>query len=75
MAGAQAHEVHHEHQPAASASSAASQPLKPLAARYDAQPGTVYLFRPDGNVLARWRRADAQMISTAIQRCCEGATT
>ena len=46
----------------------------PLAERYDAQPGTVYLVRPDGNVLARWRHADADTIRAAIERCCQGAS-
>jgi 3-(3-hydroxy-phenyl)propionate hydroxylase len=34
---------------------------------YDAAPGTVYLFRPDQHVLARWRRFDAGAIETAIR--------
>jgi 3-(3-hydroxy-phenyl)propionate hydroxylase len=42
----------------------------PLGRRYDARPGTVYLFRPDGNLLARWRSAYAQTLNTAIDRCC-----
>jgi 3-(3-hydroxy-phenyl)propionate hydroxylase len=46
----------------------------PLATRYDARPGTVYLFRPDGNLLARWRAADAGAIRAAIQLCCEGGS-
>lgn len=43
-----------------------------LASRYDARPGTVYLFRPDGNLLARWREVDAPTIQAAIARCCKG---
>lgn len=46
----------------------------PLAQRYDALPGTVYLLRPDGNVLARWRRADLETLRRAIERCCQGAS-
>lgn len=46
----------------------------PMGRRYDARPGTVYLFRPDGNLLARWRHADASLIRRAIQLCCEGGS-
>ncbi|MGO4394472.1 FAD-dependent monooxygenase [Variovorax sp. M-6] len=45
-----------------------------LAERYDARPGTVYLFRPDGNLLARWRSASAESVRAAIQHCCNGGT-
>ena len=45
-----------------------------LAERYDARPGTVYLFRPDGNLLARWRSTSAESIRDAIQLCCNGGT-
>jgi 3-(3-hydroxy-phenyl)propionate hydroxylase len=34
--------------------------------RYDAQPGTVYLLRPDQHVCARWRQPTAASIRTAI---------
>ncbi|SDJ23030.1 FAD-dependent oxidoreductase [Variovorax sp. OV700] len=34
--------------------------------RYDAQPGTVYLLRPDQHVCARWRRPTAENIRAAI---------
>ncbi|MDQ0572925.1 3-(3-hydroxy-phenyl)propionate hydroxylase [Variovorax paradoxus] len=34
--------------------------------RYDAQPGTVYLLRPDQHVCARWRHPTAAHIRTAI---------
>ncbi|MBJ2157586.1 FAD-dependent oxidoreductase [Variovorax sp. IB41] len=34
--------------------------------RYDAQPGTVYLLRPDQHVCARWRHPTAADIRTAI---------
>ncbi|SIT45214.1 FAD-dependent oxidoreductase [Paraburkholderia piptadeniae] len=36
--------------------------------RYDAKPGTVYLVRPDGHVLGRWRNARAADIEAAITR-------
>jgi 3-(3-hydroxy-phenyl)propionate hydroxylase len=35
---------------------------------YGATPGTVYLMRPDGYVLARWRHATPGMIHDAIER-------
>ena len=34
--------------------------------RYDAQPGTVYLLRPDQHVCARWRHPTAKNIRAAI---------
>ena len=34
--------------------------------RYDAQDGTVYLIRPDGYVLGRWRQADAALLAAAL---------
>ncbi|MDE1180820.1 FAD-dependent oxidoreductase [Paraburkholderia sp.] len=37
-----------------------------LFAMYDATPGTVYLVRPDGHVLGRWRAAGAAEIATSI---------
>ena len=40
-----------------------------LTQRYDAQPGTVYLIRPDQHVAARWRSFDAAKIQAAIRRC------
>jgi 3-(3-hydroxy-phenyl)propionate hydroxylase len=36
--------------------------------RYDAKPGTVYLVRPDGHVLGRWRNARADDVDAAITR-------
>ncbi|QGW80342.1 FAD-dependent oxidoreductase [Variovorax paradoxus] len=36
--------------------------------RYDAQPGTVYLLRPDHHVCARWRQPTAGNIRAAIDR-------
>ena len=43
-----------------------------LAERYDVWPGTVYLFRPDQHVCARWRAFDVAEIRAAIARaaCC-----
>ena len=40
-----------------------------LAQRYDGQPGTVYLIRPDQHVAARWRSFDAAKIRAALRRC------
>lgn len=39
-----------------------------VAQRYDAQPGTVYLIRPDQHVAARWRRFDAAKVQRALAR-------
>lgn len=39
-----------------------------LTQRYDAQPGTVYLIRPDQHVAARWRSYDKQLIAQAVKR-------
>jgi 3-(3-hydroxy-phenyl)propionate hydroxylase len=39
-----------------------------LAARYDARPGTAYLFRPDQHVCARWRALDLAAVRAAIAR-------
>lgn len=41
-----------------------------LAERYDGQPGTTYLIRPDQHVAARWRSFDAAKIQAAIHRAC-----
>jgi 3-(3-hydroxy-phenyl)propionate hydroxylase len=39
-----------------------------LAQRYDANPGTAYLFRPDQHVCARWRSFDSRRVREAIAR-------
>ena len=39
-----------------------------LAERYDAKPGTAYLFRPDQHVCARWRAFDAGRVRAAVAR-------
>lgn len=39
-----------------------------LTARYDGQPGTVYLIRPDQHVAARWRAFDADQVTAALRR-------
>ncbi len=44
-----------------------------IARRYDAQPGTVYLARPDQHVAARWRRFDFDRVRNAVARAtCNG---
>jgi 3-(3-hydroxy-phenyl)propionate hydroxylase len=39
-----------------------------LAKRYDAQPGTAYLIRPDQHIAARWRAFDADAVARAVRR-------
>jgi 3-(3-hydroxy-phenyl)propionate hydroxylase len=39
-----------------------------LAQRYDLRPGTVYLFRPDQHVTARWRKPTIVQVKAAIRR-------
>jgi 3-(3-hydroxy-phenyl)propionate hydroxylase len=45
-----------------------------LAQRYDAAPGTVYLFRPDQHVAARWRTFDTDLIDQAAMRATASGT-
>jgi len=39
-----------------------------LKERFDGQPGTFYLFRPDQHVTARWRQLDPDKIEAALAR-------
>jgi 3-(3-hydroxy-phenyl)propionate hydroxylase len=39
-----------------------------LAGRYDARPGTAYLFRPDQHICARWRLVEPAQAAAAISR-------
>jgi len=44
-------------------------PVNGVAAeRYDAQPGTVVLLRPDQHVCARWRQATSADIAASLRR-------
>ena len=43
------------------------------AERYGAEPGTVYLIRPDQHVAARWRRFDAAQVLAALRRALQCA--
>jgi 3-(3-hydroxy-phenyl)propionate hydroxylase len=45
-----------------------SDPAGLMAARYDARPGTAYLFRPDGYVAARFRHPTREAIEAALKR-------
>jgi len=36
--------------------------------RYDLRPGTVYLFRRDQHVCARWRKPTVHQVKSAIKR-------
>jgi len=40
-----------------------------LAKRYDADPGTVYMIRPDHHVAARWRAFNPAKVRAALRRC------
>ena len=40
------------------------------AARYDAQPGTTLLLRPDQHVAGRWRRHDPALVQQALEVAC-----
>ncbi|EHK63930.1 FAD-dependent oxidoreductase [Achromobacter arsenitoxydans] len=39
-----------------------------LAKRYDAQPGTAYLIRPDQHIAARWRAINSDAVAAAVNR-------
>ena len=43
-----------------------------FAERFDAQPGTTYLIRPDQHIAARWRTFDAHALQCALARACCG---
>jgi 3-(3-hydroxy-phenyl)propionate hydroxylase len=45
-----------------------------LAARYEAQPGTAYVVRPDGYVAARWKSARAADVQAALDRWSRNGT-
>jgi len=40
---------------------------------FDAHPGTLYLVRPDGHVLGRWRAMDCDRMYVALQGTLQGA--
>jgi 3-(3-hydroxy-phenyl)propionate hydroxylase len=41
-----------------------------VGARYDAEPGTAYLLRPDGYVAARFRHPTRSALDAALARAC-----
>ena len=45
-----------------------------LARRYDAQPGTCYLIRPDQHIAARWRGRDGIALGAALDQALARAT-
>jgi 3-(3-hydroxy-phenyl)propionate hydroxylase len=47
-------------------------PQGKVAERYDGQPGTCYLIRPDQHVAARWRSFDPEAVAKALARACAG---
>ena len=49
-------------------------PDSPAARRLAARPGTVYLIRPDGHVLARWRSVDRAAVQHQLARYSAGAS-
>jgi 3-(3-hydroxy-phenyl)propionate hydroxylase len=46
-----------------------------VSARYDGNPGTCYLFRPDQHVCARWRDFDLRSVRESIARAIQQACT
>ncbi len=44
-----------------------------LAERYDGQPGTVYLIRPDQHVAGRWRYFNVNKVTSALETAIGGA--
>lgn len=50
--------------------SPAQDPQGCLARRYDLQPGTAYLLRPDQHVCARWRQPAEAVVRAALARAC-----
>ena len=47
---------------------AAAEGYETLCRRYDLQPGTTYLFRPDQHIAGRWRGYDPAAIAAAVER-------
>jgi 3-(3-hydroxy-phenyl)propionate hydroxylase len=55
-------------QPAGTAGCAAWDHTGRLFDLYDARPGSLYLLRPDGHVLGRWRDPDPAVVTAAMKR-------